>query len=194
MKTIHLAIIVLVFLVFSGINFVSAQKTGSVKLVFLNPDKEIYFPGDSVFIHGQDNMNVTSITIGLEKNHNVMVISEDFQVLKNGTFYANFTLPRDSDAKYWSLVSGPLHQDLYFKPVYVYPLEQFKSGIKAEDVKCILGFELVIKTENNSPACVELETAQKFVDRGWATQIIPNVLNSGTIVTIPENSSISSSG
>ena len=194
MKVLYLSIIVFVFLVFSGINFVSAQKTGSVKLVFLKPDKEIYFPGDSVFIHGQDNMNVTSITIGLEKNHNVMVISEDFQVLKNGTFYANFTLPRDSDAKYWSLVSGPLHQDLYFKPVYVYPLEQFKSGIKAEDVKCILGFELVIKTENNSPACVELETAQKFVDRGWATQIIPNVLNSETIVTIPANSSISSSG
>jgi hypothetical protein len=58
------------------------------------------------------------------------------------------------------------------------PLMQFKSGIKAEDVKCILGFELVIKTENNSPACVELETAQKFVDRGWGTFGESSLVNS----------------
>ena len=136
MKTLHLAIIVIVFLVFSGINFVFAQKTAAIALVFLSPDKEIYFPGDSVFIHGQDNMNVTSVTIGLEKDHKVMVSSEDSQVLKNGTFYANFTLPRDSDAKYWSLVSGPLHQDLYFKPVYVSPLEQFREGIEPSKTRC----------------------------------------------------------
>ena len=77
---------------------------------------------------------------------------------------------------------------------FMSPLKQFKSGIAAKDVKCILGFELILKTENNSPACVELETAQKFVDRGWANEIISNVLNSGTIVTIPVNSSISTSG
>src|SRR6185312_13417074 len=74
------------------------------------------------------------------------------------------------------------------------PLMQFKSGMGAKDVKCILGFELILKTENNSPACVELETAQQFVGRGWAKEIIPNVLNSITIVTIPVNSSLSTSG
>jgi hypothetical protein len=167
MKTLHLSIIVIVFLVFSGINFVFAQKTASVALVFLRPDKEIYFPGDSVFIHGQDDMNVTSITIGLEKDHKVMVSSEDSQVLKNGTFYANFTLPRDSDAKYWSLVSGPLHQDLYFKPVYLSPLEQFREGIAANDVKCEQGLQLVIKSEDGSPACVTSDTSSILVQRGW---------------------------
>jgi hypothetical protein len=159
-------IIVIVFLVFSGINFVFAQKTGSVALVFLSPDKEIYFPGDSVFIYGQDNMNVTSITIGLEKDHKVMVSSEDSQVLKNGTFYANFTLPRDSDAKYWSLVSGPLHQDLYFKPVYLSPLEQFREGIEPSKTRCEGRLDLVI-SHDNLPACVKPDTAQKLVERGW---------------------------
>ncbi|MDE1814918.1 MAG: cupredoxin domain-containing protein, partial [Thaumarchaeota archaeon] len=53
---------------------------------------------------------------------------------------------------------------------------------------------MILKTEYGSPACVELENAQKFVDSGWAKQIIFNVLNSGTIVTIPVNSSISTSG
>lgn len=86
-------------------------------------------------------------------------------------------------------------QDQLHNPINpLSPLKQFKSGIAAKDVKCILGFELILKTENNSPACVELETAQKFVDRGWANIIISNVLNSGTIVAIPVNSSISASG
>ena len=169
MKTLHLAIIVIVFLVFSGINFVFAQKTAAIALVFLSPDKEIYFPGDSVFIHGQDNMNVTSVTIGLEKDHKVMVSSEDSQVLKNGTFYANFTLPRDSDAKYWSLVSGPLHQDLYFKPVYVSPLEQFREGIEPSKTRCEGSLDLVI-SHDNLPACVKPDTAQKLVERGWALE------------------------
>lgn len=168
---LNIIIIIIVFLAFSGINFVFAQKTGAIALVFLSPDKEIYFPGDSVFIHGQDNMNVTSITIGLEKNHNVMVSSEDSQVLKNGTFYANFTLPRDSDAKYWSLVSGPLHQDLYFKPVYLSPLGQFREGIAAKDVQCKQGLQFIMKNENDQPACVTSHTFEELITRGWG--IIP---------------------
>jgi len=48
------------------------------------------------------------------------------------------------------------------------PLEQFKSGIKVQDVKCNAGFELVIKSTDGSPACVKPETAQKLVERGWA--------------------------
>ncbi len=174
MKLLYLTIIVIVFLVFSGINFVFVQTTAAVALVFLRPDKEIYFPGDSVFIHGQDDMNVTSITIGLEKDHNVMVSSEDSQVLKNGTFYANFTLPRDSDAKYWSLISGSLHQDLYFKPVYLSPLEQFREGIEPSKTRCESSLDLVI-SHDNLPACVKPDTAQKLVERGWAKEIVSSM-------------------
>ncbi len=47
------------------------------------------------------------------------------------------------------------------------PLKQFKSGILANDVKCIDGYTLIIKTEDGSPACVKPETAQKLVARGW---------------------------
>lgn len=181
MKTLQITIIVVLTISTILTTGVFAQKTGAIALVFLNPDKEIYFPGDSIFIHGQDNMNVTSITIGLEKNHNVMVSSEDSQVLKNGTFYANFTLPRDSDAKYWSLVSGPLHQDLYFKPVYLSPLEQFREGIEPSKTRCKGSLDLVI-SHDNLPACVKPGTAQKLVERGWTsvltidlgTNVMPN--------------------
>ncbi|MDE1872564.1 MAG: hypothetical protein KGH99_03695 [Thaumarchaeota archaeon] len=48
------------------------------------------------------------------------------------------------------------------------PLNQFKSGIAAKDVKCEQGLELIFKFEDGSPACVKQETISKFVERGWA--------------------------
>lgn len=48
------------------------------------------------------------------------------------------------------------------------PLEQLKSGIAANDVKCDNGLLLVIKSEDNSPACVRSESVQKLIQLGWA--------------------------
>ena len=48
------------------------------------------------------------------------------------------------------------------------PLKQFKSGINAQQVQCNTGLELVIKAENNSPACVSHSSASVLMDRGWA--------------------------
>jgi hypothetical protein len=48
------------------------------------------------------------------------------------------------------------------------PLMQIKSGIAAKDVKCNQGFQLIIKAEDSSPACVAPDTAQKLIERGWA--------------------------
>lgn len=51
--------------------------------------------------------------------------------------------------------------------VILSPLKQFKSGIKADDIKCNNGLSLVIKAEDDSPACITPQTAQKLVERGW---------------------------
>lgn len=53
----------------------------------------------------------------------------------------------------------------------VYPLTQFKSGTPATSVKCNDSLRLVIKTKDGSPACVKPDTAQKLVQRGWASEI-----------------------
>jgi hypothetical protein len=37
----------------------------------------------------------------------------------------------------------------------------------AENPRCQLGYELVIKPSNNSTACVTPDSAQKLVERGW---------------------------
>lgn len=65
------------------------------------------------------------------------------------------------------------------------PLKQFKSGIKTEDVKCTDGFTLVIKSEDDSPACVKPDTAQKLIERGWAKKIVTKT----TINAIPSSMS-----
>ena len=48
------------------------------------------------------------------------------------------------------------------------PLQQFKSGVSAQKVECNTGLELVIKAENNYPACVSHSGASTLMDRGWA--------------------------
>jgi hypothetical protein len=47
------------------------------------------------------------------------------------------------------------------------PLRQYETGLAANDVKCIQGLQLVIKAEDNSPACVKPDTGTKLVKRGW---------------------------
>jgi hypothetical protein len=52
------------------------------------------------------------------------------------------------------------------------PLEQFRSGTLAQNIKCAQGFELIIKSEDGSPACVKHDTAQKLIERGWTKEIV----------------------
>ncbi len=51
------------------------------------------------------------------------------------------------------------------------PLEQIKSGISPNNVVCKEEFQLVIKAEDGSPACVTSDTAQKLIERGWAREL-----------------------
>ena len=47
------------------------------------------------------------------------------------------------------------------------PLKQYEMGVEPRDVKCKLGFELIIKSSNGLPACVWPDTASKLVSKGW---------------------------
>ncbi len=78
------------------------------------------------------------------------------------------------------------------------PLKQFKSGIAAKDVACKTEFVLVIKSEDDSPACLKPDTATKLITRGWSKVILTtentnlNTISEngcGQFYTIPENKS-----
>lgn len=51
------------------------------------------------------------------------------------------------------------------------PLMQFKSGVAAKDVQCRLDFQLVLRAEDGSPACIEKNNVDDLVKRGWAKPI-----------------------
>lgn len=82
------------------------------------------------------------------------------------------------------------------------PLEQFKSGIAVNHITCKKDLHVILKAENSFPACVDMETGKKLVQRGWATEFEMNVYdywstcdksipqsNSGTMVFyMPTNS------
>lgn len=52
------------------------------------------------------------------------------------------------------------------------PLKQLKSGTKPEDVYCDVGFQLVLRSSDNSPACIKKSDVSDFVLRTWATRTI----------------------
>jgi hypothetical protein len=52
------------------------------------------------------------------------------------------------------------------------PLQQYEKGFDAQDVVCKSGLQLLIKAEDDTPACVKLQTAQKLVERGWIKETI----------------------
>ncbi len=57
-----------------------------------------------------------------------------------------------------------------YQPYPLSPLKQVESGVAAKDVKCKEGLQLVIKSEDGSPACVSPENVTKLVKIGWARQ------------------------
>lgn len=70
------------------------------------------------------------------------------------------------------------------------PLTQFKSGIAAKNVACANDLMLVIKAEDNSPACVKSDTAQKLMEKGWTREVVTSNLDvdsscNGTTILSP---------
>jgi hypothetical protein len=62
--------------------------------------------------------------------------------------------------------------DITLKLSLLPPLKQLKSGISPGQFSCLSGLTLVIKSEDNSPACIKSGTIPKLVARGWTTAIL----------------------
>ncbi len=50
------------------------------------------------------------------------------------------------------------------------PLKQISDGILPENVTCTEGLAIVLKSTNNSPACVKPSSVEKLIQRGWAIE------------------------
>ena len=61
--------------------------------------------------------------------------------------------------------------DVTLKLSLLSPLKQLKSGISSGQFICLQDLTLVIKSEDNSPACIKSASIPKLVARGWTTAI-----------------------
>jgi hypothetical protein len=73
---------------------------------------------------------------------------------------------------------------------YISPLNQIKSGISPNNVKCIEGLLLIIRKSNSNPVCLKPHDAQKFVGRNWGitdNYFIPKVSQDETIKIVNDD-------
>jgi plastocyanin len=131
-----------------------------------------------------------------------MMKTQMIEAMKNGTLedwvtgnQSNYNVWRyyyvnDQAPFFRSSVSGLNDEHPYFPP----PLQQLTTGIEPKDVACKEGLQLVIKTEDGSPACLRYPTADVLIVRGWAEEVISTIASHETTVIIPVNSSMRSNG
>ena len=70
-----------------------------------------------------------------------------------------------------SILFTILPQSVQTTPAIPSPLEQFRSGTFIHDIKCRQDFQLIMKSEDGTPACVTLDTANILLERGWAESL-----------------------
>lgn len=61
----------------------------------------------------------------------------------------------------------------YFPP----PYKQIADGVLPENVTCTEGLEIILKSSDNLPVCVKPSSVEKLVQRGWATEKMPNLIS-----------------
>lgn len=142
-----------------------------VKPIDASTGKDVYFPGDTVIVHGHTYTNDTNVTMELEKDHSVIVESKIVPVMQNRTFVSSFTIPRNY-ANTWSVMVSANNTGLTLGLNFdSSPLKQYKAGTDAKNVVCKQEYQLIFKSEDSSPVCVKSNTAQLLIERGWAKPI-----------------------
>ena len=62
------------------------------------------------------------------------------------------------------------------------PLKQIKSGVSSQDIICKPDFYLLIKLENNSPACVKSASIERLAKHGWIVASYNNSSSKGFLM------------
>lgn len=104
--------------------------------------------------------------------------------------------PRGGNAQNFSQINcGPPFQfTSYPHTTFLPPSIQFKSGVQASSIACNEGYQLIIKNENDSPACVGTDTVQTLIMRGWG-KLLENIQSSSALkLYLSTNSTVVNQG
>lgn len=164
-------------------------------MIQLLTGKPTYVPGEKIQIIGAFSPN-DLIHIDLINPFDGTKNSTLLQSDNTGHFRTNYVVPNDAVNGTWKILatSGVNHASLDIQVISSNygiknentthvsgsggsttaawtksPLQQFKSGISTNHIICKKDLYVILKAENNVPACVDIETGKNLVQRGWAT-------------------------
>jgi len=205
MKTLHLSIIVILFVaVFLSINVVFAQTNNNQNLMMVVKTGNV---------QGADYQNGTySQTVEFGGNVGTVQTGQPvvIKIFKNNFLYKTDLITAGnitSDKLFWYqiTVTGKSALDSYkidfiygnqtveeglpvipppppmvsndcnvkSKRMLMLPLQQLTiCGSPSDGIICNTGFQLILKAEDGSPACVKPQTATKLIQSGWAKEAI----------------------
>ena len=193
MKTLHLSIIVISLILIGASNFSIAQiskQIGGVAIPHISTSKSNFTDGDIIPINGYALPDSTT-NIFLVNNYGNIENSTQVKSNNTGDFNTSLGIPSRVIGGAWVLFatngeSGFAMQVMvnfhgantppFDFPSGLPPLKQLKFVINPSYVQCRTELQLIIKSEDGSPACVKPDSIAKLVGRGWA---VPHIMNFG---------------
>jgi len=183
-----------IFLVVIGESSILAQtshQSAGIENLQLDTPKSNYVDGEIIPISGHTLQNLV-INIFLVDNHGNIENSTQVRGNNTGYFDTSLGIPLHVEGGAWSLFAKSGESNFatqvmvnahgenpppFNAPSGFAPLKQFKLGIESRYIQCKTGLQLVIKSEDGSPACVKPDTANILIERGWAKEITSNSSN-----------------
>ena len=194
MKSIGIGIFVLIFFGFSVFAVPLAQNSAyglscaAPNVAQSFEESDVVFVGEVVskeYLEPSDELTLIAESLFFIKEPFKGVNQDSVKVLSNEKFWGiNFTQGEEylvfadySGSEIQSQLCGPTNL-IEFSNIDLIrnisennilpPLKQISAGIIPENVTCKDNYELIFKSVDNSPACVQPLTAQKLIERGWA--------------------------
>lgn len=156
----------------------SANIDSKFQITFLNVTSDSRCPADVVCIWQGEvsvKLNVTkdgkisdhTLTLGENENLETKTFDKYFIRLLKVEPYPFSSNPIKSSEYVATLFASSVEDVEIVKS----PLKQFKAGASLADIQCRDNLLLVIKSSDDSPACVKPKTVEKLILRGWAQDL-----------------------
>lgn len=153
----------------------SANIDSKFQITFLNVTSDSRCPADVVCIwQGEVSVKLNVTKDGQSSDHTLSLGESESLAMKTLDSY----FVRLLKVEPYPFSSNPIKSSDYVATLFAStiedeeivksPLKQFKAGALVADIQCRENLLLVIKSSNNSPACVKPKTVEKLILRGWA--------------------------
>lgn len=116
------------------------------------------------------NLHITMLTIDYDSNFFYVNTRPNFDTvisLQNENS-PKIMAPHEINSTFPTVGQYGVLLSSFSQPELKSPFDQFESGIALKDITCKNGYQIVIKVEGHSPACVKPDVVHVLVDRGWA--------------------------